>query len=149
MKIKDDIEVIASLVEKLMNGFHAFVRKEVTKEGLSLPQHYILYFLSKGGKFKMSDLKKRLSVTGPFITSLTNKLLEKGFIIRQRNIQNRRSVNVSLTAEGMNYAKRIEKRRKRFYDSLLKNLSIRDRKTLKDGLSLFVSCFETVKKEYV
>jgi len=24
MKIKDDVEVIASLVEKLMNGFHSF-----------------------------------------------------------------------------------------------------------------------------
>ena len=38
MKHKDDVEVIASLVEKLMNGFHGFACKEVKNEGLTLPQ---------------------------------------------------------------------------------------------------------------
>jgi hypothetical protein len=31
MKIQDDLEAIASLAEKLMNGFHVFSRKEGVK----------------------------------------------------------------------------------------------------------------------
>jgi len=148
VKIKDDTKEIASLVEKLMNGFHAFARKEVMKEGLSLPQHYMLYHLSKGGQFKMSDFKERLSVTGAFTTSLADQLVKKGLIVRQRNRKNRRVVNVCLTAKGKDYTKKMEIKRKGFYNSLLRNLDKRDRRILKEGLSLFVSSFGAVKKKY-
>ena len=94
------VDEIASLTEKLMISFHAAARQRITKEGLSLSQYFVLCFLDKDEKFRMSDVKKMLVSSGAFATNIADRLVKKGLIYRVRNHKDRRIVTVSLTMKG-------------------------------------------------
>ena len=49
---------------------------------------------------KMSELSRRLMVTGGNVTGLTDKLVDEGLVVRQDDPRDRRSFTVMLTPEG-------------------------------------------------
>ncbi|MDT3669447.1 MAG: MarR family transcriptional regulator [Aromatoleum sp.] len=49
---------------------------------------------------KMSELSRRLMVTGGNVTGLTDKLVQEGLVVRQDDPRDRRSFTVRLTPEG-------------------------------------------------
>lgn len=49
---------------------------------------------------KMSELSRRLMVTGGNVTGLTDKLVDEGLVVREEDPRDRRSFTVKLTAEG-------------------------------------------------
>ena len=149
MKAKNDIEIVADLVKKLMKGFHAIAHKMLNEEGLSLSQYYTLCLIDLGSQVKMGEIKSALGVSGAYATGIADKLIEKGLIKRQWSREDHRVVITDITDKGKKFIKRMEKKRLQFYSLLFSKMNGKDKKTVKDGLSLFVSCFEDLKKEYI
>jgi DNA-binding MarR family transcriptional regulator len=75
-------------------------RDKVSVEGIALPGMMILHKVDRDGEQKLGDLAEDLDLTSGAITSLCDKLEEKGFARRRRMPEDRRSVLLGITEEG-------------------------------------------------
>lgn len=70
------------------------------EHGIPLSHVQVLAMLSDGNSMSVSDISRRLGIAKPNITPLVDRLLERGFVQRQRDASDRRVVNVVITPEG-------------------------------------------------
>ena len=68
---------------------------------ISIAEIHIINKIGPEGSEKMNAIARRLGVTQATLTVACDKLEEKGLVIRQRDIDDKRSVTVRLTAEGL------------------------------------------------
>lgn len=77
-------------------------------EGVSTAQYYILDTLSKQGPKTTKELAEMKGISQSGISKLTKRLLEKKYIIQERQTDDRRSYNIVLTGEGKKFLSRVE-----------------------------------------
>lgn len=77
-------------------------------EGVSTAQYYILDTLQKQGAKTTKELAEMRGISQSGISKLTKRLLEKAYIMQERQINDRRSYNIVLTKEGRAFLHRVE-----------------------------------------
>lgn len=77
-------------------------------EGVSTAQYYILDTLNKQGPKTTKELAKMKGISQSGISKLTKRLLEKEYIIQERQTDDRRSYSIVLTSEGEKFLSRVE-----------------------------------------
>ncbi|MGH9549831.1 MAG: MarR family winged helix-turn-helix transcriptional regulator [Terriglobales bacterium] len=79
-----------------------FIRREIRRQlkGSSLPQVRVLAFLSRSPGATLSLLAESLGVTKATASNLTDKLVQRGWVNRIEDPNERRCVLLSLTEEG-------------------------------------------------
>ncbi len=77
-------------------------------EGVSTAQYYILDTLNKQGAKTTKELAEMRGISQSGISKLTKRLLEKKYIIQERQTNDRRSYNIVLTKEGKAFLNRVE-----------------------------------------
>ncbi|MEK3644925.1 MAG: MarR family transcriptional regulator [Bacillaceae bacterium] len=70
------------------------------KYGLSRNEFFIMKFLLKNGPQKLSTISQESDISPSFLTGITDQLIEKGYIERNRSKKDRRIVHISLTKKG-------------------------------------------------
>ena len=68
---------------------------------ISIAEIHIISKIGPEGSEKMNTIARRLGVTQATLTVACDKLEEKGLLLRQRDPDDKRSVTVRLTAEGL------------------------------------------------
>jgi DNA-binding MarR family transcriptional regulator len=68
-------------------------------EDLSLPQFRVLALLDEGGE-RASQLAERLAVSKPTITAVVDGLVERGYLTRSADCDDRRATKITLTSTG-------------------------------------------------
>lgn len=77
-------------------------------EGVSTAQYYILDTLHKQGAKTTKELAEMRGISQSGISKLTKRLLEKAYIMQERQDNDRRSYNIVLTKEGKAFLHRVE-----------------------------------------
>jgi DNA-binding MarR family transcriptional regulator len=67
---------------------------------MSLPQYHLLEPLRAGGELPVGELAEAAGVAAPTATRMLDCLARDGYVVRRHSDVDRRSVLVSLTAEG-------------------------------------------------
>ncbi|EFM11710.1 transcriptional regulator, MarR family [Paenibacillus curdlanolyticus YK9] len=75
-------------------------RDKITIEGITLPGLMILNKIVRDGEQRLSDLAEELDFTSGAITALCDKLEERGFAVRNRKPEDRRTILLDITARG-------------------------------------------------
>jgi DNA-binding MarR family transcriptional regulator len=101
---------------------------------ISAQESQLLLSVGTQEALKMSEIAKALQLTLSSVTALVDKLEAKGFVTRQRSLEDRRIVRVSLTAEGRKFYGLVESAHRELSMSVLKVLSLEEQVTL---LALF------------
>ncbi|MGV3488648.1 MAG: MarR family winged helix-turn-helix transcriptional regulator [Tuberibacillus sp.] len=73
--------------------------KEINDE-LTYDQHYTMRYIMKNQLCTSTDLSKKLHVKKSAITAIINRLVEKGFVQRDRDTKDRRIIYLKLTEKG-------------------------------------------------
>jgi len=68
----------------------------------------VLRALEDDRTLRVSDVARRLNSTNSYVTLTSEKLVKKGYIIRERNDVDRRSVYLTLTVEGLELVKKMD-----------------------------------------
>ncbi|WP_124067735.1 MarR family transcriptional regulator [Clostridium sp. E02] len=76
-------------------------------EGVSTAQFYILDTLNKHGAKTTKELAEMRGISQSGISKLTKRLLDKKYIIQERQAHDRRSYNIILTKEGKAFLDRV------------------------------------------
>lgn len=75
-------------------------RDKIAVEGIPLPAMLILHKIGRDGEQKLGDLAEQLDFSPGAITMLCDKLEKKGYAVRRRLPEDRRSVALGITEEG-------------------------------------------------
>lgn len=75
-------------------------RDRVNIEGITLPGMLILHKIIRDGEQRLGDLAEQLDFTSGAITALSDKLEAKGYVVRRRKEDDRRTVLLDITAKG-------------------------------------------------
>lgn len=68
----------------------------------------VLRVLEDDKTLRVSDVARRLNSTNSYVTLTSEKLVNKGYLIRERNDKDRRTVYLTLTDEGENLVKKMD-----------------------------------------
>jgi DNA-binding MarR family transcriptional regulator len=83
-------------------------------EEVSSNEFLILKFLLQTSSKTVSEISKELDVSPSHITSVSDKLVQKGFVDRYRSHQDRRVVELSITNTGEDVVKKLIEKRKKY-----------------------------------
>ncbi|MFC6037975.1 MarR family winged helix-turn-helix transcriptional regulator [Paenisporosarcina macmurdoensis] len=72
---------------------------------------------------RVSDVARRLNATNSYVTLTSEKLVQKGYIIRERSNADRRTVYLTLTKEGIDLVKRMDEIVYAYYDKTFGDIS--------------------------
>jgi DNA-binding MarR family transcriptional regulator len=142
MRVKDELK------EQMMNAMFNLVRginKEADNCGKACggfnekEQILILYLGKKEEEVKMSDLAGIIDAPVSTITSIVNKLVENDILYREHSVEDRRIINVSLTAKGKNLYKKIRTQKDALLDALLSQLPEKDQVSMIKYINILAS----------
>jgi len=91
--IEKTIENIYAIKHRIMYEM-AFFFKEA---GITHSQLAVLRILKKNENVNIKDIAGMLEITSSAITQIVNELVKKGFILRKRNPEDRRTLNLVLS----------------------------------------------------
>lgn len=84
-----------SLVKKMTQEW-----KNRVPDNLSMSQFRVLYVLNSEGRKKTTELADILGVTSGAVTGIADKLIDRGFVRRNRDEEDRRVVFLHITNDG-------------------------------------------------
>jgi MarR family 2-MHQ and catechol resistance regulon transcriptional repressor len=114
------------------------------KNGLTVSEFGVMEFLLHKGKQPVQQIAEKILVTSGTITYVINKLIEKGFIKRERCKKDKRIYYVDLTEEGKRFIEKVFKDHEKFLSKLFGEIDKEDKKELINKLNLL----EKVVKKY-
>jgi len=86
---------------------------------------------------RVSDVARRLNATNSYVTLTSEKLVQKGYIIRERSNEDRRTVYLTLTEEGINLVKKMDEIVYAYYDKTFGDISNEEMLTVMNILEKF------------
>lgn len=98
-------------------------------------------FLSND-RISVKDLAERLGITSGGVTKIVGQLEEKNILRRDMDPEDRRGILVSLTGEGRDLIKELQKNTIGYYDLLFGDLSEKDKSDILKGIQLLNESWE-------
>ncbi|MEN1968116.1 MarR family transcriptional regulator [Lentibacillus sp. N15] len=143
---KDDFLELEDVFRKITKKIPEEWRRH-TKSSFSRTEALVLYKLYYNGKMRASELATILAITTGGLTGLTDKLVEGGYVERNRTQQDRRVVYLSITDKGKEMIKTMYAARKAFIEKLFQGITTEELIRFKDTASKLLRNFEDIKIE--
>ncbi|EPD52249.1 hypothetical protein HMPREF1210_01602 [Paenisporosarcina sp. HGH0030] len=102
------------IIQEFVRSFRYLIRSTrqdfaVEFEGyIPFNEFTVLRALEEDRTLRVSDVARRLNSTNSYVTLTSDKLVQKGFLIRERNDSDRRTVYMTLTDEGLTLVKKMD-----------------------------------------
>ncbi|MCK9614825.1 MAG: MarR family transcriptional regulator [Candidatus Omnitrophica bacterium] len=125
------IEAFANKLNEIMplmfKEFTKRLTKELHKSKITLPQFFVLEFLSREGGSKMTELAHFMNVTTAAMTGIVDRLVRDGYIERVYDKNDRRIIKVKLTNRGNALARKITECKRQMIVKTFEKISETDR----------------------
>jgi len=133
-EIKECVDELMVLLPELAKAFRTDEPQEILHMDISFPEICVLGQLSSSQEPTMSEVGRSISMDLSTLTRTVDKLVEKEFVIRKSDPEDRRMVRVAITVEGRKIVSRFEEQRKKKIESILREMTSEERSNL---LSIF------------
>ena len=121
-----DRKTLIDRIDRLIHLIATRFSREVAQaiEGtMSVSEFLVLRLIAHAGPSRVSRIAHKMQITSSAVTFLTDKLVDKGLILRKRGETDRRVVLVSITEEGARVLKELEALRRAAAERILEGLS--------------------------
>ncbi|MBD2846842.1 MarR family transcriptional regulator [Paenibacillus sp. IB182496] len=115
--------------------------------GLSVTHYRMLHALVQKGKQKVAELAECLQVTPGAVTGLADKLIERGYVVRNRDQDDRRVVYLAVTPQGRTLKDAMEEKHQALYGRLFEQLPETDIAHLKRIFGQMIDAVNRIEKE--
>ena len=136
-------EINQRIFERFMNimlsgrkGMSTLVSEQLLKD-YSIEQFTLIQQVYKHGTIRVSELAELLYVHKSAVTVRADKLVKKGLLIRERDIEDRRNVYLRLSEAGVEYYETMENKINEFVETIVKD-------SPKDEMERFLQVFEKI-----
>lgn len=111
---------------------------EVSKGVITWPQWEALTYVRRHEGCSVSDLARGLLVSQPAATKLIDRLVLKGYVIREENPADRRACRISVSESGTHLVDSIRAERDQRFSALIRQMEEGKQAALINGLSGFL-----------
>lgn len=141
--MEDARKILNELLVDMFNHILVLEQKNLQDKGvkLSMSEVHTLENIKKSESKTMSDVAKRSLVTQGTLTVAVNRLQEKGYILRERDIVDRRIVRLNLTPKALKVLEIHDQFHKEMIDSFIKDLQVDQDQALINSLSRIMDYF--------
>lgn len=135
------MDTFATLNDALVNLFRDVMTLEenaiITQEYQDITNNdmHVIQAIGLDEPKNMSSIAKILSVTVGTLTIAMNSLVKKGYVIRERGVEDRRVVYISLSEKGRRAYLHHEEFHRQMIQSILEDLTADETKSLVDALA--------------
>ena len=136
-------ELLDMFTSHSMRGWKNYVKST----GLSMPQFSILMQLYYRGAFSISEISDRFGISVPAASQLVEKLVQAGYLERAEDPNDRRARLLPLSAKGRKLIEQGFKRRYRWMDTLMSNLSAEERTQIREALNIMTRAAREMERE--
>jgi DNA-binding MarR family transcriptional regulator len=130
-------DLFAQILSKALN-LHLVT--ELSEHQVSVAQMQALRYVWRHENVLMGDLATGLGISYPSATNMVKRLEKRKLAARRPNPNDRREVEIQLTAQGIALADEMERSRVSRLGSVLASMDREDRQSLMVGLRAFVKC---------
>lgn len=147
----DKKEIINSLLVDLFNHILRIEQDTLRKSGvkLSMTEVHVLEAIKLSQTKTMTDVANRLNVTLGTLTTSVNGLIKKKYVIKERNDQDRRVYNLSLTREALEVLRVHDNFHEEMIQALLDDLMVDEDEVLISSLENISNYFRNKDKKEV
>ena len=141
------MDIYATLNDVLVNLFRDIMMLEeraiVTPEYQDITNNdmHVIEAIGMEQPKNMSTIAKALSVTVGTLTIAMNSLVKKGYVVRERGVEDRRVVYISLSERGRKAYLHHQEFHRRLIDSILEDLTADETESLLKALAKLESWF--------
>ena len=131
----------AAVSDLMSNAFDMFRRVEEAAlksrltQNLTISEMHTIAAIGLHEKVPVTEIAHRLKVTLATVTAAVNKLESKGYVVKERSLEDRRQMLVSLTVDGRKAWRGHDMFHKRMVESAMERLSVSDARTLARALT--------------
>ena len=144
---KDVVSNMRSVLRKLEREISSQLKYELKCCGVTLAQCHLLLEVGHQKSTNTAELSQILKLDKSTLSRTVDPLVDKGFISREVNPENRRYLTLKLTEEGKKESKKIDSMCKDFYSFLFSNIPEEKHETVLEGISLLATAFELSKEK--
>ncbi len=129
-EIRECVDEMMALLPDLVKAFHMDQPQEILHMDISFPEMCVLGDLSSTQEPTMSELGRSICMDLSTLTRTVDKLVEKEFVVRKSDPEDRRVVRVAITAGGRKIIGRFEEERRKKIESMLTEMTPEERSNL-------------------
>ena len=115
------------LMPQIAREISRYENNYLTRGKITLPQFWLLEYLSRQGESKMSHVAQTLGISKPATTGLIARLIAQKLVGRRDDQDDRRVVWIALTAKGKNIIQNIRRQKHRTLVKMFGGVSAQDR----------------------
>ena len=146
-----DAQELADEILQAMAGWRAAAASEgfagLLGRSLSMSHVHVMFALHKHGSMRMSELASALDMSLANATGIVTRMEERDLVKRERDVADRRVVNVTLTDEGRQMLDDMNQRRRQWFAFLLSRLSVDELTQLRNGMrAMFRAANESMER---
>jgi DNA-binding MarR family transcriptional regulator len=147
MNNSEVIKEFDALIQLISRTFHSSGAAYLSGLDVTMQQFIVMKLIGEKERPRMTDLADDLGVTLGNMTTMVERLIKHGYILRQDDPEDRRIVRVHLTAEGKNLIRKADERKKKTMEMILSKLSREDRQSLFKIMEKLVQAINQEKGE--
>ncbi len=102
----DDAKAILNRIRQLVRALRAFEKEAQRRFGLGAAQMFILHVLAHEDQLSLNDVAGRTATDQSSVSLAVGRLVEDGYVRREVSREDRRQIELSLTAKGRALARR-------------------------------------------
>ncbi|MCH1960786.1 MULTISPECIES: MarR family winged helix-turn-helix transcriptional regulator [Romboutsia] len=134
--VSDTIAFLSRTFPKIYSSLYLEYLKEYSSiKNVNKTQLRALMFIKNYGDISMTDLCSKLNIEKGSLTSMVDDLTEKGYVIRTRDLSDRRKYLISITDKGMNLASDFMEKLSQKLEDKLSKLNDEDIKRYRDAIN--------------
>lgn len=136
---KDNL--IDSVAKNLFLALPVFRKRllhmDVIQREFNIPLSHVqvMAMLNDNGSMNVSEISRRLGIAKPNITPLIDRLIQENYVERTRDDKDRRMVNISICATGIQELDKIRRKMRSLIGDWAVTLSVSDLRTLDESLT--------------
>ena len=127
------------LLKNLNQIYMTKLEKKLKKHGVTLAYSQILIEIYRSRNIKQSELIKKLNISQPTLSITIKRMIRDGFIVKQVDPNDNRSVNVYLSPKSLSLEDFIVGTYHNFFTDISKSLSEIEMNTLNAILSKLIN----------
>jgi DNA-binding MarR family transcriptional regulator len=126
-----DFDAIVEAIVYLYTESRRITKGIAGRYGLTGPQLAVVKMLEPVGKLSLSELSAQIRARNSTVTGIIDRMEREGLVVRRRSDEDRRVVNIELTAKGQELAGEISVEPVQIFRQVLSELSARDSNELR------------------
>lgn len=135
---EEKIYANVAVIERCLRKVDYIIRREgrqiINELNITIPQFTALQILIHNGSMTIGELSQKMALACSTITDLVDRMEKTELVARKKDDRDKRIVIVEVLPKGYDILEQVLDKRRKYLKSKLKDFSIDEMETLKDGL---------------